>query len=45
MKKVNSFFNLHTWIGAKTGIFCTRTSQTNDSGYADLDWFRVESVK
>ncbi|WP_080054329.1 glycoside hydrolase family 43 protein [Spirosoma aerolatum] len=32
------------WIGAKMGIFCTRTSQSNDSGYADFDWFRVEPV-
>jgi len=30
------------WIGAKVGLFCTRTTQTNDSGYADFDWFRVE---
>ena len=30
------------WIGAKVGIFCTRETQTNDSGYADFDWFRVE---
>lgn len=30
------------WIGAKTGIFCTRDTQTNDSGYGDFDWFRVE---
>ncbi len=33
------------WIGAKVGIFCTRESQTNDSGYADFDWFRVEAVQ
>lgn len=33
------------WIGAKVGIFCTRESQTNDAGFADFDWFRVESVK
>ena len=33
------------WIGAKVGIFCTRESQTNDSGWADFDWFRVEGVK
>jgi len=33
------------WIGAKMGIFCTRTTQINDSGYADFDWFRVEPVK
>jgi beta-xylosidase len=30
------------WIGAKMGLFCTRTTQINDSGYADIDWFRVE---
>ncbi len=30
------------WTGAKVGIFCTRNSQTNDSGYADFDWFRVD---
>ena len=30
------------WIGAKVGIFCTRKDQTNDSGYADFDWFRIE---
>jgi beta-xylosidase len=30
------------WIGAKVGLFCTRTSQTNDSGYGDFDWFRIE---
>lgn len=33
------------WIGAKVGLFCTRTVKTNDSGYADIDWFRVEPVK
>jgi len=30
------------WIGAKMGMFCTRTIVTNKSGFADLDWFRVE---
>ncbi|MEO8403240.1 MAG: glycoside hydrolase 43 family protein [Chitinophagaceae bacterium] len=29
------------WIGAKVGIFCTRETQINDSGYADFDWFHV----
>ena len=29
------------WKGAKVGLFCTRESQINDSGYADVDWFRV----
>src|SRR5665647_278355 len=33
------------WIGAKVGIFCTRKSQTNDSGYADFDWFRLEPLQ
>lgn len=32
------------WIGAKTGLFCTRTAQINDAGYADVDWFRVEPI-
>lgn len=32
------------WIGAKVGIFCTRTTQINDSGYADYDWFRVDKI-
>lgn len=30
------------WIGAKLGLFCTRQDQINDSGYADVDWFRIE---
>lgn len=33
------------WIGAKVGIFCTRKTQINDSGYADFDWFRIEPAK
>jgi beta-xylosidase len=33
------------WIGAKVGIFCTRETQINDSGWADFDWFRVEPVQ
>jgi beta-xylosidase len=32
------------WIGAKAGIFCVGESETNDSGYADFDWFRVEAL-
>jgi beta-xylosidase len=32
------------WIGAKVGLFCTRESQSNDSGYADFDWFRVGAL-
>jgi hypothetical protein len=33
------------WKGAKIGIFCTRETTTNDSGYADFDWLRVEQLK
>lgn len=33
------------WVGAKLGIFCTRTIKTNDSGYADFDWFRIEKLQ
>ena len=29
------------WVGAKVGMFCTRTNITNDAGYVDVDWFRV----
>ena len=30
------------WVGAKIGLFCTRTNITNDAGCADVDWFRIE---
>lgn len=33
------------WIGAKMGIFATRDTQTNDSGIAEYDWFRVQTLK
>ncbi|MEP6677166.1 MAG: glycoside hydrolase 43 family protein [Ferruginibacter sp.] len=29
------------WIGATIGLFCSETKTTNDSGFADFDWFRV----
>lgn len=29
------------WIGAKVGVFCSRTGKTNDAGNADLDWWHV----
>lgn len=32
------------WIGAKVGIFCTGAQKSNDCGYADFDWFRVEAL-
>lgn len=30
------------WIGAKVGLFGWRKGKTNDSGYADFDWFRIQ---
>ncbi|KUG07451.1 glycoside hydrolase family 43 protein [Solirubrum puertoriconensis] len=30
------------WIGAKVGLFCSRPTRFNDSGNADIDWFRIE---
>jgi beta-xylosidase len=30
------------WIGAKMGLFATSPTRTNDCGYVDVDWFRVE---
>jgi len=30
------------WIGAKVGLFSTRTAKFNDAGNADFDWFRIE---
>jgi beta-xylosidase len=32
------------WIGAKTGIFCLGQEKTNDAGYVDIDWFRIEKL-
>ena len=33
------------WIGAKVGFFALRDGMINDSGTADLDWFRIEKIK
>ena len=30
------------WVGAKIGLFCTRTNITNDAGFADVDWIHFE---
>ena len=30
------------WIGAKVGYFALREGITNNAGYVDVDWFRVE---
>ena len=29
------------WVGAKIGMFFTRDNLTNDAGYTDIDWFRI----
>ena len=28
------------WVGAKIGMYCSRVNNTNDAGYADIDWIR-----
>jgi beta-xylosidase len=33
------------WVGAKIGLYAVRDAQINDSGYVDVDWFRVEPLK
>lgn len=33
------------WIGAKVGMFCSGKTLTNDSGFADVDWFRIVPVR
>ncbi|HEX2682588.1 MAG TPA: glycoside hydrolase 43 family protein, partial [Ferruginibacter sp.] len=33
------------WVGAKIGMFCLRNNITNDAGYVDIDWFRIEALK
>ena len=29
------------WIGAKVGLFAVGSKKTNDTGWVDVDWFRV----
>jgi hypothetical protein len=33
------------WVGAKVGLFCLNPSNGNNTAYADVDWFRMESIK
>jgi beta-xylosidase len=33
------------WIGAKIGFFALRDGFINDSGWIDLDWFRIEKTE
>lgn len=32
------------WKGAKLGLFCVRSGSSNDAGYMEVDWFRVEHL-
>ncbi len=32
------------WVGVNVGMFFTRTNNTNDAGFADIDWFRTDQV-
>lgn len=36
--------NTGQWIGAKMGMFITRPAASNDGGWLDVDWFRVEKL-
>ena len=29
------------WIGAKVGLFCLRDWESNDSGWMNVDWFKI----
>ncbi|MFH0758398.1 MAG: glycoside hydrolase 43 family protein [Bacteroidota bacterium] len=33
------------WIGAKVGLFALGSERTNDTGWVDVDWFRISTVK
>lgn len=33
------------WIGATLGLYAIRDQQINDSGYADVDWLRIEKLR
>lgn len=41
---INTIFEAEPgkWIGAKVGLFAVRDQQTNDAGFADFDFFRIE---
>lgn len=33
------------WVGSKVGIFSLNSDASNKSGYADVDWFRIDRLK
>jgi beta-xylosidase len=32
------------WVGAKMGLFCNQMQGSNDAGFADIDWWRVQGI-
>ena len=32
------------WIGAKVGLYAIGSRRTNDTGWADIDWFRITKL-
>ena len=45
-KKVGETFSAKPgkWIGATLGLYATREQTINDSGFAEVDWFRIEKL-
>jgi hypothetical protein len=33
------------WVGAKLGMFYIRNVKTNDGGFVNVDWFRVDTLQ
>ncbi|QGW28116.1 glycoside hydrolase family 43 protein [Phnomibacter ginsenosidimutans] len=33
------------WVGAKFGFFINRNTVTNDGGYIDIDWIRIQALQ
>lgn len=32
------------WVGAKMGLFCNQDQRSNDAGFVDIDWWRVQGT-
>jgi beta-xylosidase len=32
------------WVGAKMGLFCNQMQGSNDAGFADIEWWRVQGI-
>ena len=33
------------WVGAKIGLFASSSNKTNNTGYVNIDWFRIDKSK